>query len=85
MLRLGRKSLSVQSPHEPGSISVANGAEFTNVKAGDVAGRKSQGDSKPTSEGENIDVMRNAKVSGSELGDIAGVIQTEKPKSQQKH
>ena len=72
--RFGDKSVEVEARRQPSSINVAQQAELEDVKAGDIAGVKTQGNSSLTAD--NIEVLKEAKLKKSEIGDIVGIKQS---------
>jgi hypothetical protein len=76
-IRAGRNVIDVDPGTNPNKIRVAENAQLENVKAKDIVGRKSENVATPAA-GEDIEVLRQAKISNSELNDIAGVIETKK-------
>jgi hypothetical protein len=62
---------------EGGRISVAEGARIERARVGDLAGIKSAGRLKSTSQ--NIEVAAGARIKNAEVGDIVGVKQSTPP------
>lgn len=76
--RFGNKSVEVEARHQPSSITVAKRVELDEVKAGNIAGVRVEGESVLPSL--DVDVLGEAKIRKSELGDIVGIEQTNDPK-----
>lgn len=72
--RFGNTTIDVQARQQANKISVANNAELDGVKAGDITGRRTSSPQSHSSTGaEDIDVLKDGKISNSELGDITGI------------
>jgi hypothetical protein len=76
--RVGGSSVEVEARREPSNTSVANKAEFEDVKAGDIAGIKTEGGGSLPTTGK-IDVLSEGKLKKSEVGDIVGIKSSNNP------
>ena len=68
-----RRAAAPVNDAREGAISVAAGATFENLEAGDVAGIKTDGDLPQDARDRPIDVLRGATVKNTKLRDIAGI------------